>query len=99
LRRVTQDFESRWHFNTSVALIMELMNALQAAEPLDQDARPEVVKEALESLTLMLAPMAPHLAERALAYAWAQRRIEQRPLARIRPATRRGRAGRDRLPD
>jgi len=63
LRRVTQDFEVRWHFNTSVALIMELMNALQAAEPLDQDARPEVVKEALESLTLMLAPMAPHLAE------------------------------------
>ncbi len=35
LRRVTQDFEARWHFNTSVALIMELVNALQAAEPLD----------------------------------------------------------------
>ncbi len=63
LRRVTQDFEVRWHFNTSVALIMELVNALQAAEPLAQDARPEVVKEALECLTLLLAPMAPHLAE------------------------------------
>ena len=63
LRRVTQDFEARWHFNTSVALIMELVNALQAAEPLTEDVRPEVVKEALECLTLMLAPMAPHLAE------------------------------------
>jgi leucyl-tRNA synthetase len=63
LRRVTQDFEARWHFNTSVALIMELVNALQAAEPLTQDARPEVAKEALECLTLLLAPMAPHLAE------------------------------------
>ena len=63
LRRVTQDFEARWHFNTSVALIMELVNALQAAEPLSEDARPEVVKEALEFLILMLAPMAPHLAE------------------------------------
>jgi leucyl-tRNA synthetase len=63
LRRVTQDFEARWHFNTSVALIMELVNALQAAEPLAQDARPEVAKEALECLTLLLAPMAPHLAE------------------------------------
>jgi leucyl-tRNA synthetase len=63
LRRVTQDFEVRWHFNTSVALIMELVNALQAAEPLTQDARPEVAKEALECLTLLLAPMAPHLAE------------------------------------
>ena len=63
LRRVTQDFEARWHFNTSVALIMELVNALYAAEPLTQDARREVVKESLESLVLMLAPMAPHLAE------------------------------------
>jgi leucyl-tRNA synthetase len=63
LRRVTQDFDARWHFNTSVALIMELVNALYAAEPLTQDARPEVAKEALETLVLMLAPMAPHLAE------------------------------------
>ena len=63
LRRVTQDFEARWHFNTSVALIMELVNALQGAEPLTQDVRPAAVKEALESLVLMLAPMAPHLAE------------------------------------
>ena len=63
LKRVTNDFESRWHFNTSVALIMELVNALQGAEPLTQDVRPAAVKEALESLVLMLAPMAPHLAE------------------------------------
>ena len=63
LRRVTQDFEVRWHFNTSVALIMELVNALQGAEPLTADVRPEVVKEALECLTLLLSPMAPHLAE------------------------------------
>jgi len=63
LRRVTQDFEARWHFNSSIALIMELVNTLQASEPLDQDAHPAVVKETLELLTLMLAPVAPHLAE------------------------------------
>jgi leucyl-tRNA synthetase len=63
LRRVTQDFETRWHFNSSVALIMELVNTLQAAEPLDQNAHPEVLKETLELLILMLAPMAPHLCE------------------------------------
>ncbi len=63
LRRVTQDFEVRWHFNTSVALIMELANELQAQEPLEQDASPAVVKEVFELLTLMLSPMAPHLAE------------------------------------
>jgi leucyl-tRNA synthetase len=63
LRRLTQDFETRWHFNTSVALVMELVNTLQAQEPLEQDARPGVVKGVLELLILMLAPMAPHLAE------------------------------------
>ncbi len=31
LKRVTNDFESRWHFNTSVALIMELVNELHRA--------------------------------------------------------------------
>jgi len=63
LRRLTQDFETRWHFNTSVALVMELVNTLQAHEPLEQDARAGVVKGVLELLVLMLAPMAPHLAE------------------------------------
>ena len=40
LKRVTNDFEVRWHFNTSVALIMELVNELQAQEPLDVDVSP-----------------------------------------------------------
>ncbi len=63
LRRVTHDFDVRWHFNTSVALIMELANELQKQEPLEQEASPAVVKEVFELMTLMLAPMAPHLAE------------------------------------
>ena len=63
LRRVTNDFEVRWHFNTSVALVMELANELQKQEPLEQDASPAVVKEVFELMTLMLAPMAPHVAE------------------------------------
>ena len=63
LRRVTQDFESRWHFNSAIALLMELANAIHAQEPLEEGVRPEVRKEALELFTLMLAPMTPHLAE------------------------------------
>src|SRR5208283_3705269 len=63
LRRVTQDFETRWHFNSAIAQIMELTNAIYAAEPLHEGARPEVQKEVLELVTLMLAPMTPHLAE------------------------------------
>jgi leucyl-tRNA synthetase len=63
LERVTSDFESRWHFNSAIALIMELTNEIYAAEPLKEGTRPEVRKEVLETLTLMLAPMVPHLAE------------------------------------
>jgi leucyl-tRNA synthetase len=62
LRRVTQDFEARWHFNAAIALIMELTNEIHAVEPLDEGVRPEVQKEVLELLTLMLAPMTPHIA-------------------------------------
>jgi len=63
LRRVSQDFEGRWHFNSAIALIMTLHNEIDAAEPLREGVRPEVRKEVLELLTLMLAPMTPHLAE------------------------------------
>jgi leucyl-tRNA synthetase len=63
LRRVTQDFETRWHFNSAIALIMELTNEIYAQEPLEENIRPEIKREALEKLTLMLAPMTPHLAE------------------------------------
>jgi leucyl-tRNA synthetase len=63
LRRVTSDFEGRWHFNSAIALIMELTNEIYLQEPLEQGVRPAVRKEVLELLTLMLAPMTPHLAE------------------------------------
>jgi leucyl-tRNA synthetase len=63
LRRVTQDFETRWHFNSAIALIMELYNTIYSLEPLGEDIRPSAQKEALELLTLMLAPMTPHVAE------------------------------------
>jgi leucyl-tRNA synthetase len=60
LKRVTSDFDTRWHFNSAIAQVMELTNALYAAE---ESVRPEVKREALEILVLMLAPMTPHLAE------------------------------------
>jgi leucyl-tRNA synthetase len=60
LQRITDDFESRWHFNTSIAALMELMNVLLEHEK--QISRP-VMAEVLEKLTLMLEPFAPYLAE------------------------------------
>jgi len=62
--KITQDFEGRWHFNTCVAAIMELVNEIQAADA--QLASGEVpapeMLELLRTLVLLLAPFAPHLA-------------------------------------
>jgi leucyl-tRNA synthetase len=63
LRRVTNDFETRWHFNSATALLMEMVNEIHAQEPLEEGVRPAVAREVFELLILMLAPMAPHLAE------------------------------------
>jgi leucyl-tRNA synthetase len=64
IAKITQDFEGRWHFNTCVAAIMELVNELQAADA--QLAAGEipapVVGELLRTLVLLLAPFAPYLA-------------------------------------
>jgi leucyl-tRNA synthetase len=64
IAKITLDFEGRWHFNTCVAAIMELVNDLQAADP--QLAAGEVpapvMNELLRSLVLLLAPFAPYLA-------------------------------------
>ena len=63
LKRVTNDFETRWHFNTSVSSLMELLNDIQAQEPLDVDVSPLILKRALCAFVLMLSPMAPHIAD------------------------------------
>ena len=63
LKRITRDFEQRWHFNASVALIMELFNELHAQEPLAEGANPSVIKKVFEMMVLMIAPITPHIAE------------------------------------
>ncbi len=64
IAKITQDFEGRWHFNTCVAAIMELVNELQDADAqLTAGEIPApVVRELLQKLVLLLAPFAPFLA-------------------------------------
>jgi leucyl-tRNA synthetase len=60
LKKITEDFETRWHFNTCIASIMELVNVLYAEETnISAAAMPEI----LEKLALMLAPFAPYLSQ------------------------------------
>ncbi|MEO1091249.1 MAG: leucine--tRNA ligase [Pseudomonadota bacterium] len=56
----------RFHFNKAVALVRELSNAIEAFDVADPDG-PLVLREALDVLARLLAPMVPHLAEEAWA--------------------------------
>jgi len=62
--KISLDFEGRWHFNTDVAAIMELVNEMQNADAqFDAGEIPApVVRELLRTLVLLLAPFAPFLA-------------------------------------
>jgi leucyl-tRNA synthetase len=64
IKRVSNDFEGRWHFNTCISAIMELVNEIYGAE----EARAagvipdSLIADVQRSIALLLAPMAPYLA-------------------------------------
>jgi len=61
IRRATEDIE-RFRFNTMIAALMEMTNGLTQSRDAGPVAR-EAWNEMIESLLLMLAPLAPHIAE------------------------------------
>jgi leucyl-tRNA synthetase len=67
IKRVSDDFQGRWHFNTSIAAIMELVNELYLAEERGVRTPAEGLPKSLladvqRDLVLLLAPFAPYLA-------------------------------------
>jgi leucyl-tRNA synthetase len=64
IAKITQDFSGRWHFNTSIAAIMTLINELVVAEAaMDAgEVSAAAVAEVFRNLILMLAPFAPFFA-------------------------------------
>jgi leucyl-tRNA synthetase len=64
IKRVSDDFQGRWHFNTCISAIMELVNTLYGAEEaIGRGAVPNgFLSEVERDLVLLLAPFAPYLA-------------------------------------
>jgi len=60
VRKITNDFDSRWHFNTSIASLMELVNELYG---LESGLSAAVAIQICQKLVLMLAPFAPFTAQ------------------------------------
>jgi len=64
IKKVSDDIEGRFHFNTAIAAIMELLNVLSAVaqDPAQKSAGATYIREGLESILLLLAPFVPHAA-------------------------------------
>ena len=65
IRKVSQDIEDRFHFNTAISAVMELINVLYGVKHPAKDDKTalSVVREALETAILLLAPIVPHITE------------------------------------
>jgi len=80
IKRVTDDIERDFHFNTAISAIMELVNALYAFETasghhgsasddtVPSGERAALLREAVETMLLLLGPFSPHVTEEL----WAQ---------------------------
>jgi leucyl-tRNA synthetase len=64
IMKVTRDIEDRYHFNTAISAIMELFNTMAGFDAnRNRPQLQEVMRFALESLTLLISPIVPHFAE------------------------------------
>ena len=68
IRRVTEDIEKDFHFNTAISAVMELVNALVEFERTSMDTvgaeeRAALLREAVDTTLLLLGPVCPHITE------------------------------------
>ncbi len=65
IKKVTEDLAERFHFNTAISAVMELVNQLYQFNPRELPGPQawSALREALEAVILLLSPMVPHLCE------------------------------------
>jgi leucyl-tRNA synthetase len=66
IKKVTGDIEDRFHFNTAISAVMELVNDLNrilGSEEPKGDLAWSVIREAAEAVIVLLSPVAPHMTE------------------------------------
>jgi leucyl-tRNA synthetase len=62
IKKVSEDIEGRFNFNTAISAIMELTNTLSSYSDQEEQDLP-VVKEAIDTLLVLLSPFSPHICE------------------------------------
>ena len=62
IAKITLDFDGRWHFNTTIAAVMQLVNEAYLAESAVGEAELAAWGRAMRNIVLMLAPFVPYIA-------------------------------------
>ena len=63
IKKVTNDIETRFNFNTAISTMMELVNALYAYKEAAKEPNVGLVYEAISDLIKMMSPFVPHITE------------------------------------
>jgi leucyl-tRNA synthetase len=63
IKKVTEDVEQRFNFNTAISSLMELVNAMYAYKDGKKEYNAGLVNETVKDLLLLLAPFVPHVTE------------------------------------
>ncbi|HEY3927861.1 MAG TPA: leucine--tRNA ligase [Candidatus Koribacter sp.] len=90
IKRITDELNGRWHFNTCVAALMEFVNECYAAPELFASPKPGVeqtfVSDAQRKLVLLLQPFAPYLAHEMWTMLGEQGNLLRAPWPKYDPA-------------
>jgi leucyl-tRNA synthetase len=67
IKKVTTDIEDRFHFNTAISAVMELVNEVYQFLGTDNQRRDaqdlSVLREAVDAIVVLLSPVVPHMTE------------------------------------
>ena len=63
IKKVTNDIETRFNFNTAISTMMELVNALYAYKEAVKEPNAGLIYEAISDLIKMMSPFVPHITE------------------------------------
>jgi len=63
IKKVANDIETRFNFNTAISTLMELVNALYAYKEAKDEPNAGLIYEAISDLIKMLSPFVPHITE------------------------------------
>lgn len=63
IKKVTEDLDGRFNFNTAISGIMELVNAMYQHVDKNQSVNAMLANELVKNLILLLAPFTPHITE------------------------------------